>query len=75
LPTSSACRSTLEREIQNEQDRAGINDPSHFAYPTYAKAAIQRRENLTRSADELRISSRRAKHAGRGVRELRKSNC
>ena len=45
----------LEREIQTEQDRAGINDPSHFAYPTYAKAAIQRRENLTRSADELRI--------------------
>ena len=45
----------LEREIQSEQDRAGINDPSHFAYPTYAKAAIQRRENLTRSADELRI--------------------
>ena len=33
----------LEREIQNEQDRAGINDPSHFAYPTYAKAAIARR--------------------------------
>ena len=40
----------LEREIQTEQERAGINDPSHFAYPTYAKAAIQRRENLTRSA-------------------------
>jgi flagellar protein FliJ len=45
----------LEREIQSEQERAGINDPSHFAYPTYAKAAIQRRENLTRSADELRV--------------------
>src|SRR3979490_3054707 len=45
----------LEREIQTEQDRAGINDPSHFAYPTYAKAAIQRRENLTRSPDELRL--------------------
>src|SRR5260221_9805739 len=44
----------LEREIQNEQERAGINDPTHFAYPTYAKAAIQRRENLNRSADELR---------------------
>jgi flagellar protein FliJ len=40
----------LEREIQTEQDRAGIQDPTHFAYPTYAKAAIQRRENLTRSA-------------------------
>src|SRR6201995_5935020 len=45
----------LEREILAEQERTGINDPSHFAYPTYAKAAIQRRENLTRSADELRI--------------------
>lgn len=43
----------LEREIQGEQERAGISDPSHFAYPTYAKAAIQRRENLNRSAGEL----------------------
>ena len=47
--------SELEREIKLEQDRAGIHDPAHFAYPTYAKAAIQRRENLTRSADELRV--------------------
>jgi flagellar export protein FliJ len=45
--------SDLEREIQTEQDRAGIHDPAHFAYPTYAKAAIGRRENLKRSADEL----------------------
>ena len=30
----------LEREIRVEQDRAGIHDPGHFAYPTYAKAAI-----------------------------------
>ncbi|MDR3420800.1 MAG: flagellar export protein FliJ [Xanthobacteraceae bacterium] len=44
----------LEREIRVEQDRAGIHDPAHFAYPTYAKAAIARRENLNRSADELR---------------------
>ena len=51
----------LEREIQHEQERAGINDPSHFAYPTYAKAAIQRRANLTRSADELRIQLEDAK--------------
>ncbi|MBX3512954.1 MAG: flagellar export protein FliJ [Xanthobacteraceae bacterium] len=43
----------LEREITVEQDRAGINDPGHFAYPTYAKAAIQRRDNLKRSAQEL----------------------
>ena len=45
----------LEREIQSEQDRAGINDPTHFAYPTYAKAAMQRRENLKRSANDLKL--------------------
>ena len=45
----------LEREIKSEQDRAGIHDPGHFAYPTYAKAAMQRRENLQRSADDLKV--------------------
>jgi len=53
----------LEREIKVEQDRAGIHDPAHFAYPTYAKAAITRRENLKRSADELRIQLEDAKLA------------
>ena len=43
----------LEREIATEQERAGIDDPTHFAYPTYAKAAIGRRENLLQSAAEL----------------------
>ncbi|MFZ5737090.1 flagellar export protein FliJ [Rhodopseudomonas thermotolerans] len=51
----------LEREIITEQERAGIADPTHFAYPTYAKAAIQRRENLTRSADELRVQLEEAR--------------
>src|SRR5437588_7332292 len=45
----------LDREIRAEQERAGIHDPGHFAYPTYAKAATQRRENLQRSADELKV--------------------
>ena len=53
----------LEREIKTEQDRAGIHDPAHFAYPTYAKAAIQRRENLKRSADELKVQLNDAKDA------------
>jgi flagellar protein FliJ len=53
----------LEREIKVEQDRAGIHDPGHFAYPTYAKAAITRRENLKRSADELRVQLEDAKLA------------
>jgi flagellar protein FliJ len=43
----------LDREIATEQSRAGIDDPAHFAYPTYAKAAMQRRDNLKRSADDL----------------------
>ncbi len=44
----------LDREIEAEQTRAGIHDPAHYAYPTYAKAAIQRRENLKTSAGELK---------------------
>jgi flagellar protein FliJ len=55
--------SELEREIKVEQDRAGIHDPNHFAYPTYAKAAMQRRENLKRSASELRTQLDDAKLA------------
>jgi flagellar protein FliJ len=63
----------LEREISTEQDRAGIHDPAHFAYPTYAKAAIQRRENLKRSADELRTQLDDAKAAlGEAFEELKK---
>jgi flagellar export protein FliJ len=44
----------LDREIASEQARAGVNDPGHFAYPTYAKAAMQRRDNLVRSANDLK---------------------
>ena len=53
----------LDREIKIEQDRAGIHDPAHFAYPTYAKAAMGRRENLTRSADDLKAQLDDAKNA------------
>jgi flagellar protein FliJ len=53
----------LEREIKAEQDRAGIHDPAHFAYPTYAKAAMQRHDNLKRSAAELRVQLEDARSA------------
>jgi flagellar export protein FliJ len=63
----------LEREIKAEQDRAGIHDPAHFAYPTYAKAAMQRRENLKRSAAELRTQLDDAQAAlGEAFEELKK---
>ena len=63
----------LEREIKLEQDRAGIHDPAHFAYPTYAKAAMARRENLKRSADELKVQVDDAKAVlGEAFEELKK---
>jgi flagellar FliJ protein len=53
----------LDREIEAEQNRAGIHDPTHYAYPTYAKAAMQRRENLKTSAGELKVQLDEAKSA------------
>ena len=44
----------LDREIANEETRSGISDPNHFAYPTYARAAATRRDNLKRSVEELK---------------------
>ena len=43
----------LDRQIAIEQERAGISDVNHYAYPTFAKAAIQRRNNLTASVADL----------------------
>ncbi|MFZ3181052.1 MAG: flagellar export protein FliJ [Methylocystis silviterrae] len=44
----------LEREIGQEERRANIDDPNHFAYPTYARAARTRRDNIVASITELR---------------------
>ena len=49
----------LDREIATEQDRAGIHDPTHFAYPTYAKAAIG-------AARQSQALGRRAERPARG---------
>ncbi len=46
--------SELERQILLEEEKSGISDTAHFAYPTFAKAARQRRENLKISVRELR---------------------
>ena len=45
----------LEQEIAVEETRVGISDPRHFAYPSYAKAAMARRDNLVRTVEELRL--------------------
>jgi len=53
----------LDREIVNEERRSGISDPGHVAYPTYARAAIARRDNLKRSIGELTAQIEEAKAA------------
>jgi uncharacterized protein with von Willebrand factor type A (vWA) domain len=44
----------LDRQILEEQERAGIHDVTHFAYPTFARAAMTRRDNLRQSAENLK---------------------
>lgn len=43
----------LDLQINNEEKKAGITDINHFAYPTFAKAARQRRDNLQNSKSDL----------------------
>jgi flagellar protein FliJ len=43
----------LDREIASEEQKSGVSDVSHYAYPTYARAARTRRDNLMHSAEEL----------------------
>ncbi len=43
----------LERQLRYEEQRSGISDPKHFAYPIYARAARQRRDNLLESIRDL----------------------
>ncbi len=63
----------LDREIAVEEKKTGISDPNHFAYPTYARAAAQRRDNLRRSAQELNGQLDDAKATlGEAFEELKK---
>ena len=45
--------SELEIQIAAEEKKAGITDINHFAYPTFAKAARLRRDNLKNSQNDL----------------------
>ena len=44
----------LQNQIEVEEKKAGITDVSHFAYPTFAKAARTRVENLENSIKDLK---------------------
>lgn len=43
----------LDAQILAEERKAGITDVTHFAYPTFAKAARQRRDNLRNSQTDM----------------------
>jgi len=63
----------LDRQIAIEQERAGVSDTTHYAYPTFAKAAIQRRDNLRNSALGLEAKLAGAKESLDGcLEELKK---
>ena len=50
----------LDVQIQNEERKSGITDVTHFAYPTFAKAARTRRDNLFNSIRDLQSQRERA---------------
>jgi len=44
----------LDQQIELEHNKTGISDATHFAYSTFAKAALTRRDNLMTSANDMR---------------------
>jgi flagellar export protein FliJ len=52
----------LDVQIVAEEKKAGIADINHFAYPTFAKAARLRRDNLKNSQSDL-MQQRKAAEA------------
>jgi len=63
----------LDDQIRAEQERVGITDVTHFAYPTFAKAAATRRDNLKNSAHELDEQLERAREElAEAIEELKK---
>ena len=65
--------SDLDRQIRAEEDRTGIKDPAHFAYSTFAKAAIARRDNLLASAHDMKDKLEAAQDAlAEAVEDLKK---
>ncbi|GAB4533428.1 MAG: flagellar export protein FliJ [Roseibium sp.] len=63
----------LDDQIRSEQERVGITDITHFAYPTFAKAAADRRDNLRNSAHELDDQLHRAQdELSEAIEELKK---
>jgi hypothetical protein len=59
--------SGLDQEVRNEEDGVKEHDPAAIMYSAYAKATGLRRDNLRRSAEELRT------HLAKAEQQLRES--
>ena len=51
----------LTHQIKVEEESCGVRDTNHFSYPTYAKAARQRRDNLIASIAALEAKQEEAR--------------
>ena len=64
----------LQAQVESEEKKSGISDFSHFAYPTFAKAARTRAENIAASILELREKLEPAQdELSEAVEELKKA--
>lgn len=64
----------LDRQIEAEERKSGITDVNNFAYPTFAKAARTRRDNLIGSINDLRNQHQSAETAlAEAEEELKKA--
>ena len=65
--------SELDQQIEIEHTKTGISDVAHFAYSTFAKAALARRDNLLASASDMREKLEGAQDAlAEAVEDLKK---
>ena len=55
--------SELDQQIEIEHTKTGISDVAHFAYSTFAKAALSRRDNLLASANDMKSKLEAAQDA------------
>ena len=53
----------LDQQIEIEHTKTGISDVAHFAYSTFAKAALSRRDNLLNSANDMKSKLEAAQDA------------
>ncbi len=63
----------LDQQIEIEHTKTGISDVAHFAYSTFAKAALTRRDNLLASAADMRGKLESAQDAlAEAIEDLKK---